>query len=46
MSVVWTGGDPDQMADMGVIGDPIPNGDEERYGDEEPGNEQGEEEWA
>lgn len=44
MSVEWTGGDPDQMAEMGVIGDPIPNG-EDHYGDEEP-QDAGEEEWA
>lgn len=44
MSVEWTGGDPDQMAEMGVIGDPIPNGDEFR--EEEPEASQGEEEWV
>lgn len=42
-TVVWTGGDPDLMAEQGVIGDPIPNG--EHYGDEEPAD-AGEEEWA
>lgn len=41
----WTGGDPDQMAEMGVIGDPIPNG-EELYREEEPENDSGEEEWV
>ena len=44
MTIEWTGGDPDLMAEQGVIGDPIPNG-EDRYGDTEP-DEQVEDEWA
>lgn len=42
MSIEWTGGDPDQMAEMGVIGDPIPNGDDFRDEDPDPV----EEEWS
>lgn len=45
MSVEWTGGDPDQMADIGVIGDPIPNG-EDHYAEEDPPENAGEEEWV
>lgn len=46
MTIEWTGGDPDLMAEQGVIGDPIPNG-EDLYGPAEDEPEQaGEEEWA
>lgn len=45
MTIEWTGGDPDLMAEQGVIGDPIPNGEEE-FREEEPEATQGDTEWC